>query len=96
MLQPKQKQVPEKRDMNSFVNGSLFSIGVEKQYHFEVPEFVKNEVEAELTLIESHQGYNSLLFSSIRKTIPNTYQEAIILAQRNCKIISKLSCGMVE
>jgi hypothetical protein len=38
-------------------NESLFPIGAEKQYHFEVPEFVKNKVEAEITLIESHQGY---------------------------------------
>ena len=36
---------------------SLFPRGAEKQYQFEIPKFVKKEVEAELALIEAHQGF---------------------------------------
>ncbi len=36
---------------------SLFPRGAEKQYQFEIPEFIKKDVEAELALIEAHQGF---------------------------------------
>ena len=36
---------------------SLFPGGAEKQYQFEISKFVKKEVEAELALIEAHQGF---------------------------------------
>ncbi len=54
-VQPTQVQGIE--DSYSFVNESLFPAGAEKQYQFEIPEFVKKEVEAEIDLIEAHEGF---------------------------------------
>ncbi len=57
LLQPKPMQVQGTEDPYGFVNESLFPAGSEEQYKFEIPEFVKEEVEAELALIESHDGF---------------------------------------
>ena len=57
LLQPKPAQIQATEDPYGFVNESLFPAGAEKQYQFEVPEFVKEEVEAELALIEAHEGF---------------------------------------
>ena len=66
LLQPKPTQIqPEQEptqvqgieDSYGFVNESLFPAGAEKQYQFEIPEFVKKEVEAELAQIEAHEGF---------------------------------------
>jgi hypothetical protein len=48
------KEVGISDDMNE---KALFHENAEKQYQFEIPEFVKNDVEAELALIEIHQGF---------------------------------------
>jgi hypothetical protein len=40
------------------------NLGTENQYQFEIPEFVKKEIETELALIESHNGFE---FSPIFK-----------------------------
>jgi len=68
LLQPKPAQIQaveedtsedvEEVDVYEDMNEeSLFPAGAEKQYHFEIPEFVKKDVEAELSLIEAHQGF---------------------------------------
>jgi len=57
LLQPKPMQIQGGEDPYGLVNESLFPEGSEKQYQFEIPEFVKEEVEAELALIESHEGF---------------------------------------
>lgn len=72
MLQPKPAQVqsaPAQGTGNyyGFVNESLFPAGSEKQYQFEIPAFVSDDVKAELALIEAHKGF---AFSPIFK-----YQE---------------------
>jgi hypothetical protein len=58
LLQPKAQQIQAVEDPYGFVNESLFPTGSEKQYQFEVPGFVKNEVESELALIEAHEGFS--------------------------------------
>ncbi len=57
LLQPKAQQIQAAEDPYGFVNESLFPAGSEKQYQFEIPDFVKKEVEAELALIETHKGF---------------------------------------
>lgn len=64
LLQPKPAQIQGAEDPYGFVNKSLFPAGAKKQYQFEVPAFVKKEVEAELALIEAHEGFGlSPIFS---------------------------------
>ncbi len=55
LLQPKPSQVQAAEDSYDF--DEAFPAGSTKQYHFEVPSFVKKEVEAELALIEAHEGF---------------------------------------
>ena len=62
MLQPKPEQVQStqvqsQKTITASVDESLFPAGAEKQYQFEIPEFVKEDVEAELALIEAHDGF---------------------------------------
>ncbi|HWQ49274.1 MAG TPA: DUF3160 domain-containing protein [Methanosarcina sp.] len=59
LLQPKtvQIQAGEKDVYEDMINESLFPADAEKQYQFEIPAFVKKDVEAELALIEAHQGF---------------------------------------
>ena len=61
LLQPKPAQVQSQaqgmEDPYGSVNESLFPADAEKQYQFEIPEFVKKDVKAELALIEAHQGF---------------------------------------
>ena len=60
LLQPKLKQVQTEQegteDFYDSVDEPLVPPGAE-QYQFEIPEFVKQEVEAELALIEAHNGF---------------------------------------
>ncbi|HII00474.1 TPA: DUF3160 domain-containing protein [Methanosarcinaceae archaeon] len=56
LLQPKPDQVQEE-DPYGMEDESLFPTGSEESYQFEVPSFVKEEVEAELALIEAHAGF---------------------------------------
>ena len=62
LLQPRpaqiQSTVPETQGSYGLVNESLFPEGSEKQYQFEIPEFVKEDVKAELSLIELHEGFS--------------------------------------
>ena len=57
LLQPKPSQVQAAEDPYGFVDAALFPAGSAEQYQFEVPSFVKEEVEAELALIEAHGGF---------------------------------------
>ncbi len=61
LLQPKPDQIqptPDgSEDSYNSINESLFPAGAEKQYNFETPEFVKDNVTAELALIEAHNGF---------------------------------------
>ena len=62
LLQPKPGQVQSTQvqgteDYYGSVNESLFPAGAEKQYQFEIPGFVKKDVEAELALIDAHEGF---------------------------------------
>ncbi|MFI5383447.1 MAG: DUF3160 domain-containing protein [Methanosarcina thermophila] len=57
LLQPKPAQVQKTAGPYGFVKESLFPAGAEEQYKFEIPDFVKKEVETELALIEAHRGF---------------------------------------
>ena len=63
LLQPKPTQIQSiqaqgTEDYYGSVNESLFPSGAEKQYQFEIPEFVKEDVKAELAQIEAHNGFS--------------------------------------
>ncbi|KKH94128.1 hypothetical protein EO95_02585 [Methanosarcina sp. 1.H.T.1A.1] len=57
LLQPKPEQIQAAEDPYGFVDEALFPAGSAEKYQFEVPSFVKEEVEAELVLIEAHGGF---------------------------------------
>lgn len=62
LLQPKPVQIQSTQvqgaeDYYGSVNESLFPVDAEKKYQFEIPEFVKEDVKAELALIEVHEGF---------------------------------------
>lgn len=57
LLQPKPSQEQAAEDSYYFVDEALFPAGSGEKYQFEVPSFVKKEVEAELALIEAHEGF---------------------------------------
>ncbi len=59
LLQPKPSQVQAAEDSYGFVDEALFPSGSAEKYQFDVPSFVKAEVEAELALIEAHEGFVS-------------------------------------
>ncbi len=57
LLQPGPGQIKDVKDPYSPDAGKYFPPDAEEQYRFEVPEFVEDEVEAEIALIEAHEGY---------------------------------------
>jgi hypothetical protein len=57
LLQPKPSQVQSAEESYDFVDEGLFPAGSAEKYQFEIPLFVKEDVEAELALIESHEGF---------------------------------------
>jgi hypothetical protein len=57
LLQPKPSQVQSAEESYDFVDEGLFPAGSAEKYQFEIPSFVKEDVEAELALIESHEGF---------------------------------------
>jgi hypothetical protein len=57
LLQPKPTQIQGTEDPYGYANESLFPARAEKQYQFQIPEFVKKEIEAELALIEAQEGF---------------------------------------
>lgn len=57
LLQPKEEQIKEITDPYGPEAGVYFDPAAKEQYQFEIPEFVKTDVEAELALIEAHQGF---------------------------------------
>ncbi len=58
LLQPKPSQVQATEETYGFVDEALFPAGSAEKYRFEVPSFVKEEVEAEVSLIEAHEGFS--------------------------------------
>lgn len=58
LLQPKPEQVQAAEDPYGFTDEVLFPASSADQYQFEIPSFVKEEVEAELALIEKHEGFS--------------------------------------
>ncbi|MCC4769602.1 DUF3160 domain-containing protein [Methanosarcina sp. DH2] len=58
LLQPKPEQVQAAEDPYGFTDEALFPAGSADQYQFEIPSFVKEEVETELALIEKHEGFS--------------------------------------
>jgi len=57
LLHPKPSQVQAAEESYDFVDEGLFPAGSAEKYQFEIPSFVKEDVEAELALIESHEGF---------------------------------------
>jgi hypothetical protein len=57
LLQPKPSQVQSAEESYDFVDEGLFPAGSAEKYQFEIPSFVKEDVEDELALIESHEGF---------------------------------------
>jgi hypothetical protein len=57
LLQPKDEQIKEIADPYGPEAGVYFDPAAKEKYQFEIPEFVKKDVEAELALIEAHQGF---------------------------------------
>jgi len=57
LLQPKEEQIKEVTDLYGPEVGVYFDPAAKEKYQFEIPEFVKKDVEAELSLIEAHQGF---------------------------------------
>ncbi|HII81646.1 MAG TPA: DUF3160 domain-containing protein [Methanosarcina sp.] len=57
LLQPKPSQVQAAEDSYDFVDEALFPAGSAEKYQFEIPSFVKENVEAELALIEAQEGF---------------------------------------
>ena len=64
LLQPREEQIKEIDGPYNPEAGLYFDPTAKEKYQFEIPEFVKEEVEAELALIESHKGFSlSPIFS---------------------------------
>ena len=57
LLQPKPSQVQAAEDSYDFVDEALFPAGSAEKYQFEIPSFVKENVAAELALIEAQEGF---------------------------------------
>ncbi|AKB51798.1 hypothetical protein MSBRW_2545 [Methanosarcina barkeri str. Wiesmoor] len=57
LLQPKEEQIKEITDPYGPEAGVYFDPSAKEKYQFEIPEFVKKDVGAELSLIEAHQGF---------------------------------------
>lgn len=58
LLEPKPEQIQKEEEYAyGDVDMSLLPEDVAKQYQFEIPEFVNDDVKSELTLIEAHEGF---------------------------------------
>ena len=57
LLQPKEEQIKEIKNLFDPEAGTYFDPATKENYQFEIPAFVKKEVEAELALIETHEGF---------------------------------------
>ncbi|MDY9924715.1 DUF3160 domain-containing protein [Methanosarcina sp.] len=57
LLQPKEEQMKEIENPYDQGAGTYFDPAARKKYQFEIPAFVKGDVEAELALIEAHEGF---------------------------------------
>jgi hypothetical protein len=57
LLQPKEKQVKEITNPYDPEAGIYFDPAAKEKYQFEIPEFVKKDVEPELSLIKAQKGF---------------------------------------
>jgi hypothetical protein len=58
LLEPKPEQIQKEEEYAyGDVDMSLLPEDIAKQYQFEIPEFVNDDVVSELTLIEAHEGF---------------------------------------
>jgi hypothetical protein len=57
LLQPKEEQMKEIENPYDQEAGMYFDPAAREKYQFEIPAFVKDDVEAELSLIEAHEGF---------------------------------------
>ena len=57
LLQPKEEQMKEIENPYDQEAGTYFDPAAIEKYQFEIPAFIKNDVEAELSLIEAHEGF---------------------------------------
>ena len=57
LLQPEEEQIKEIKDPYDPEAGTYFDPAVKEKYQFEIPAFVKDDVKAELALIEAHEGF---------------------------------------
>ncbi|AKB32447.1 dTDP-D-glucose 4,6-dehydratase [Methanosarcina siciliae HI350] len=57
LIQPKPEQVQVADEPYGFVDEALFPAGSVEKYQFEIPSFVKENADAELALIEAHEGF---------------------------------------
>ncbi|WP_269852210.1 DUF3160 domain-containing protein, partial [Methanosarcina horonobensis] len=67
LLQPKEEQIKEIKDPYDPEAGTYFEPVAEEKYQFETPAFVKDNVEAELALIEAHEGFETSPIFSYRE-----------------------------
>jgi hypothetical protein len=59
LLQPEEEQIKEIKDPYDPEAGTYFDPAAKEKYQFEVPVFVKDEVKAELALIEKQEGFET-------------------------------------
>jgi hypothetical protein len=57
LLQPKEEQMKEIENPYDQEAGTYFDPAAREKYQFEIPAFVKDDVEAELSLIKAHEGF---------------------------------------
>ncbi|WP_410510140.1 DUF3160 domain-containing protein [Methanosarcina hadiensis] len=58
LLQPEDEQIKKVKDPYSPEAGKYFDPAAKEIYQFEIPAFVKDDVDAELALINSHKGFS--------------------------------------
>lgn len=94
LLEPETEQVAN-GDIYTKENIEKFSFEEADKYLFEIPQIVKDDVEAELALIENHEGFAlSPIFSykeDYSQYIPRGHYTH---SEKLKKIILELSCGM--
>ena len=93
LLQPKPSQEQAAEDSYYFVDEALFPAGSGEKYQFEVPSFVKKEVEAELALIEAHEGFTVSPIFLYKEDYSQYVPRGHYTRSKNCRITLRLLCG---
>jgi len=58
LLQPREEQIKEIKNPYDPEAGMYFDPAAKEKYQFEIPAFVEDDVKAELSLIETHEGFD--------------------------------------